>query len=1222
MKRALNVFFAVAVILVLADGVARAQVGGSVTRWRHTHNGADHTGPVDSDQDLYLRDVAGRATATILMDSDTGNIWSSGTITIGGTVFATGSITTFADIVANDAFFTGAVYATGSGEFSSVSVNSIGIGFLSDTSGCSGYNNGDWTCTATGTFGGNLIASGDSILADVYGATGTFSGPGSFASLTVSLTSLFYGNIYELADIYVSGDSVLTDVYGATATFSGPGDFASLTTSLNIRSGGDVYGVGEGRFASASVNSIGIGFTNDTTGCSGNDAGDWTCDGTGTFNSIVGGGSLSATNMFATDVFVANNYYASGDIYLEGVVPTLTLEEAGDGQAATFTRQATSSELSITNSAQIPNSMITLNGSGYVTAGVGTILSAPTDWSVSLWVRKTASTSSWNGLAWFDFGYGSKPSGLTISNAGTVRFEMDWNDNGVMQTSLVPSLNTWYHVVATSDNNATFKIYVNGVDVSTACTSCVVGYGGIAATTFGLGYLSNNHKGDIDEVALYSATLSPAEVLTLYNSGTGYRHTGSEANLVGLWHFDDETGTAAIDSKGTYDGAWAGTGNAWTIPGKMPLQYNTVDIVSAVKPTDQVDHADITFSDSDALTIVDGRHLRFDVGGAEKGGFTATGTFYVANGVFASATVTNNFDMDGGKIVDVLDPVDLQDAATKNYVDTEVASIPTPTLDTVTTSGNTTANSISVGDVTTTDDAFIGDLFSATGTAILGSNNTFLTAAGVIDANYNNYLYDAPATAGGTKIVNGYNSDTSASTINFNKYASGNRGAGADIGAIFFTLTDPTDATTEFGRILVEAEDETNGDGKMTLYNVTGHSAAAAMEFSGDGGDINILKVLDMDVTDTSNYGLNIDQNGAGGGLYIDNAGAGYAQYITNSGAQTPFYVYNDTTSDVSGAYIYNTKTANDGLSTAVMFLNATAGNGLYISSTNNVASRYGIYENFTAGPTNNGNLFTNTAANTSASLNETYSSAPSGATVTADNTNVLTTYFKADNSIGTAVDFASMTVTFAENLTKHHNGDVSFYNTRDGIGSLWFQLSGTGNDINVQKPLDVNAAMDVSGDTTLNADTYFVGAGSGLPYGDLSVAENAVATSISAPDTWTQFVGFATAGVSNLTTPSAANDDITVSKTGVYKVTAAISYNGSTGDTHKFEIQKNNGATEFTNCRAERKLGAADIGSVTISCLVSLTAADTVELWALNDDDADDITIKHCNLSVIHIGG
>jgi hypothetical protein len=158
--------------------------------------------------------------------------------------------------------------------------------------------------------------------------------------------------------------------------------------------------------------------------------------------------------------------------------------------------------------------------------------------------------------------------------------------------------------------------------------------------------------------------------------------------------------------------------------------------------------------------------------------------------------------------------------------------------------------------------------------------------------------------------------------------------------------------------------------------------------------------------------------------------------------------------------------------------------------------------------------------------------------------------------------------------------------------------------------------------DVNATGETVFVGNAS-LPWGELWVNGNSTPITIGSGSTWYQVTSFATANGNN-TTPSAASDDITITKAGIYLVHVSLSFSGATAaNIYEFQIQKNNGATALTNLHCERKVSAGgDVGSCSISGIADLSVSDTLELWVQNLSGGNDATVKDANFSIVQIGG
>lgn len=122
------------------------------------------------------------------------------------------------------------------------------------------------------------------------------------------------------------------------------------------------------------------------------------------------------------------------------------------------------------------------------------------------------------------------------------------------------------------------------------------------------------------------------------------------------------------------------------------------------------------------------------------------------------------------------------------------------------------------------------------------------------------------------------------------------------------------------------------------------------------------------------------------------------------------------------------------------------------------------------------------------------------------------------------------------------------------------------------------------------------------------------------------QITAFDTNGLSDNTTPDHTQDHITVNRTAKYLCVASLHVESAAAggaDTFGFSVYKNNGATEFSNLHAHRKLagGGGDVGSVSISGIVELNKDDTIELWCWNEDSTDNIVVKDITLSILEIG-
>lgn len=171
--------------------------------------------------------------------------------------------------------------------------------------------------------------------------------------------------------------------------------------------------------------------------------------------------------------------------------------------------------------------------------------------TISAWIKKNTST-------------GQKSFFSNRGGVGAVYFGLQqdriffYNNSGgpspVLSNFGALKIGEWQHVVGTSDGSTTI-FYVNGEEVFSAPQTRFSSTG-----TFGIGWdpgLGNEYwDGEIDDVRVYSRTLSPVEVKNLYKQ-TEVKINSSQNDkitdgLVGLWSFNgqDISGSTAYDRSG------------------------------------------------------------------------------------------------------------------------------------------------------------------------------------------------------------------------------------------------------------------------------------------------------------------------------------------------------------------------------------------------------------------------------------------------------------------------------------------------------------------------------------------------------------------------------------------------------------------------------------------------------------------------------------------------
>lgn len=120
--------------------------------------------------------------------------------------------------------------------------------------------------------------------------------------------------------------------------------------------------------------------------------------------------------------------------------------------------------------------------------------------------------------------------------------------NQISTTNTFTSTTTWYHIVLTK-TGTTVRIYVDNVlDTTATLPNATIDYSTSTSkrTVIGAAWGSTSgflipFNGNIDEVSLWDAALSVAQVSEIYNAGTptGLTSHSASANLVGWWRMGD-----------------------------------------------------------------------------------------------------------------------------------------------------------------------------------------------------------------------------------------------------------------------------------------------------------------------------------------------------------------------------------------------------------------------------------------------------------------------------------------------------------------------------------------------------------------------------------------------------------------------------------------------------------------------------------------------------------
>ena len=255
---------------------------------------------------------------------------------------------------------------------------------------------------------------------------------------------------------------------------------------------------------------------------------------------------------------VTNGLAKNGELYLKkaGSTDAGSIVVYDNGSWRTFANDA----VAYTN-----NYSVDLDGTNdYMTAGTISALNSASAFTISMWVKLSSSGGS---VQRFIDTTGSSSSGVTMYQGSAV---IDFLiGNGSSSNAYVRSTNTnlkddaWHHLVGVYDGSTTSAaIYIDGVASNDYAARTMPSTTNSAAG--GSAHIGSRNNGStqflnglMDEMAIFNAALSAADITAIYNSGVptdlsvaSSYDTNRTANLVHWWRMgenDSGTGTTVTD---------------------------------------------------------------------------------------------------------------------------------------------------------------------------------------------------------------------------------------------------------------------------------------------------------------------------------------------------------------------------------------------------------------------------------------------------------------------------------------------------------------------------------------------------------------------------------------------------------------------------------------------------------------------------------------------------
>ncbi|MEI7780565.1 MAG: LamG-like jellyroll fold domain-containing protein, partial [Planctomycetota bacterium] len=201
--------------------------------------------------------------------------------------------------------------------------------------------------------------------------------------------------------------------------------------------------------------------------------------------------------------------------------------------------------------------------------------------TASVWAY---TTSTANNYSYFDFGNGGGSDNIVLQRDGTSnQLNLQVNRGGskveLTTTSNPIVLNTWQYFSVTIDPSGGAKIFLNGNIIREAQNSDFVPNNVVRTQNF----VGKSRwpdlplfQGQMGDLSVWKVALWPSEVMTGYTTG----YTGTEPNLVGLWHLGDANttsqGLGALSGARAYGNFVPGSAIASTagLPFPSPMSFD------------------------------------------------------------------------------------------------------------------------------------------------------------------------------------------------------------------------------------------------------------------------------------------------------------------------------------------------------------------------------------------------------------------------------------------------------------------------------------------------------------------------------------------------------------------------------------------------------------------------------------------------------------------------
>jgi hypothetical protein len=210
-----------------------------------------------------------------------------------------------------------------------------------------------------------------------------------------------------------------------------------------------------------------------------------------------------------------------------------------------------------------------------------------------------------------------------------------------------------------------------------------------------------------------------------------------------------------------------------------------------------------------------------------------------------------------------------------------------------------------------------------------------------------------------------------------------------------------------------------------------------------------------------------------------------------------------------------------------------------------------------------------------------------------------------------------SSPVTDVAYFSHYDNANATDYAIKQLASGRTIVNSKSGEDVS----LAVNNAVQALADTTKFKVTNYINQ-QGI-FAEIYVADNATSQSIPTGATYTKVTAFDTNGQSANCTADQANDKITITQTGRYRVEGSFSFNSGTANVVWRGAAFLNG-TEQSQVHFKRKTAtASDAGNAGFTGFIDVTTVPWDLDFRVRHDNAGsiDLTLEYANLNVEYVG-